>query len=105
MSDDIKRMPVEEFREAGLLFEINRRVLHPLGLALEVIAEEDGTMRMGGIWDHRDDPEGMLYSEGTLAGGAAKILAFMEAEGSARLEERKRRLGYVVQPMPGDETP
>lgn len=34
--------------EAGLIFEINRVILHPLGLALGFEAEEDGTVA-GGI--------------------------------------------------------
>lgn len=33
---DIKRLPISEFRERGYLHEVNRLVLHPLGLALEV---------------------------------------------------------------------
>ena len=30
-----KYMPIKEFRERGYLQELNRRFLHPLGLALE----------------------------------------------------------------------
>lgn len=60
---DIKRMDIKEFREMGLLAELNREFLHPLGLALEVAIEDDGTERLGGIWDCRDDPEGVLYSK------------------------------------------
>ena len=43
MSDDIKRIDIKEFRESGLLAELNRTFLHPLGLALEIIVEDDGT--------------------------------------------------------------
>lgn len=35
-SPDIPRMPIAEFRETGYLHEINRLLLHPLGLAMEV---------------------------------------------------------------------
>ncbi len=63
MNDNIKRMDVKEFREMGLLAEVNRTFFHPLGLALEVSVEDDGTESLGGIWDYREDPEGILYSE------------------------------------------
>lgn len=44
---------------------MNRGFLHPLGLALEVEIEvdEDGTERLGGVWDYRKDPEGIHLSE------------------------------------------
>jgi hypothetical protein len=65
MSEEIKRMDLNEFREKGFLQEVNRLFFHPLGLALEVIVEEDGTVaKIGGIWDYRDDPEGMFFSAG-----------------------------------------
>lgn len=60
---EIKRMDIAEFRREGYLQELNRRFLHPLGLALEVAVEDDGTERLGGIWDCRDDPAGVYYGE------------------------------------------
>lgn len=59
----MKYLPIKEFLEAGFLQEINRRLLHPCGLALEVIRDEDGEFRFGGVWDSRDDPEGIIFSE------------------------------------------
>lgn len=60
----IKRMDINEFQEFGYLQELNRQFLHPLGLALEVNVDLDtGKMSLGGIWDYRDDPEGMLFDE------------------------------------------
>lgn len=58
---DIKRMDIKEFREEGFLQEANRLFFHPLGLALEVKVEDDGTETLGGIWDYRDDPEGVAF--------------------------------------------
>lgn len=57
----IKEMSVKEFRQVGYLQELNRNFLHPLGLALEVLIEEDGTEKIGRIWDYRDDPTGLNY--------------------------------------------
>jgi len=59
----IKYMDAKEFLDGGLLFAVNREVLHPLGLALEVVIEDDGETHLGGIWDYRDDPEGILFDE------------------------------------------
>lgn len=55
-------MNAAEFRELGLLQEVNRRFLHPLGLALEVVVEGDGETHFGGVWDYRDDPEGIIFA-------------------------------------------
>jgi len=36
---DVERIDVAEFRRVGYLAELNRRFLHPLGLALEVVVQ------------------------------------------------------------------
>lgn len=54
--EPINYMDLAEFRAFGYLQEINRRFLHPLGLALEHLVHEDGTETLGGIWDYRHDP-------------------------------------------------
>ena len=63
---DIKRIDISEFREFGFLQEVNRQFFHPLGLALETVIEDDGTERLGGVWDYRDDPEGMSFVRGAI---------------------------------------
>jgi hypothetical protein len=96
MSDDIKRIEIAEFRRLGLLQEVNRRFFHPIGLALEVNVEKDGTEVLGGIWDYRDDPEG-IYFAGDLAPDAAKAAAY-DALFEQHREARIAMFGYVVQP-------
>jgi hypothetical protein len=93
---DIKRMSVKEFRELGLLQEVNRRVLHPCGLALEVIVDkETGEESFGGVWDYRDDPEGLIYRDKDLdLDKAASVMDLIGAKEFVRLE----RFGYVIQP-------
>lgn len=94
-SGNIQSLPVREFREFGYLQELNRRFLHPLGLALEVIVNQDGTEVLGAIWDGRDDSEGFVYGPDT-----------MEAEKTQRVSEelrkrkhiRSQKLGFVIQP-------
>lgn len=56
-------MSVKDFVEIGLLQEVNRQFLHPMGLALEVVIDDDGTYKFGEIWDYRDDEEGMLFGK------------------------------------------
>jgi len=97
VADEIKRMDIAEFRRLGYLQEINRRVLHPAGLALEILHEADGTERFGGVWDYRDDPEGIIY-EGDLADLAPKA-ALVEAEIDKHREARAALLGAVIQPI------
>ncbi len=64
---EIKRMDLNEFIDFGLLHEVNRKFFHPLGLALEMIMDEDGKVTgFGGVWDYRDDPEGMYFGENMI---------------------------------------
>jgi hypothetical protein len=62
---DVKMMDLTEFRDLGLLQEVNRCFFHPLGLALAVnVSVEDGAYvvdSIAGIFDNRDDPEGYIY--------------------------------------------
>lgn len=64
-----KKMSIEEFRESGLLQEVNRRFFHPIGLALAVDAPDDTDSdevkaegeKLACIYDSRDDPEGFVF--------------------------------------------
>lgn len=91
----MKYMDVKEFFDEGYLLEINRRLLHPLGLALEVIVEDDGTHRLGRIWDFRDDPEGLYFNAEVIDPEKSQHISDLE---DARREERTTRLGYWIQP-------
>lgn len=142
---EIKHMPITEFRDLGLVAEINRQFLHPLGLALEVttVGEEGWTADsaqvqaleevlaetffqmnpsgglvqeaairilnrlhppcsefVSGVWDYRDDPEG-IYFAGDLSyfedlALKAGRLADLQAE---REGPRREAIGFVVQPV------
>lgn len=93
--DEIKRMDIKEFRESGLLAELNRTFLHPLGLALEVaIDDETGEEKLGGIWDYRDDPEGMLYGKECFP--TEKIKKAQEFI-KRKKKQRLKALGFIYQ--------
>lgn len=91
-----KTMTVKEFREQGYVQELNRRFLHPLGLALEVVIEEDGTESFGGVWDYRDDPAGMMFGEGMI--DAEKAIRIHQ-EGEEKYKVRDERFGWYTQPF------
>jgi hypothetical protein len=93
---DVKYMDIKEFRESGFLQEVNRRFLHPCGLALEVVIDDDGTERLGGIWDYRDDPEGILYNDDELSLTKAEAV---EQEIRKHEVQRIAIQGMVVQPV------
>lgn len=136
----IKHMPVAEFRRDGYLQELNRLLLHPLGLALEVTvmdgatddtrlmeriapiiagllddakADPDpdnaareiaraivtdfwprGSEHISGVWDYRDDPEGMVYGAGEIDVNKADRIGVLLAH---KLAERQGLLGFGVQ--------
>lgn len=96
----MKHMDLGEFQAQGYLFEANRRFFHPLGLALELTAD-DGIVRLSGIQDYRDDPEGVIFDEidSEDAGKATAIQLLWDEKAGVRLAN----LGYVVQPMPDSE--
>ena len=58
-----KYLDVKEFRETGLLQEVNRQFFHSLGLAMEISIDNEGCYFLSGIRDSRDDPEGILFSD------------------------------------------
>jgi hypothetical protein len=100
---DIKRMDIKEFRAKGYLQEINRLLLHPLGLALEVIInDEDGSERLGGVWDYRDDPEGLAYLDEVASSPEFQQKAqYIAAQFHSRAQRRQEELGFIIQPHTG----
>lgn len=86
---------VKEFREKGYLQEVNRRFLHPLGLALAVNISDDGIWTLDSIWDSRDDPEGFVF--GDIA-ELEPMALLIDEEMTTRLPLREKALGYWIQP-------
>lgn len=101
---DIKRISIKEFWEKGLLQEVNRQFFHPRGLALEILIPDDDTApdeeySLGGIWDYRDDEEGMLFGRAPRASKAVYASELFNAKSEVRIE----RYGWVIQPVVEDE--
>lgn len=95
MQQPVKKMTVKEFRQLGYLQELNRRFLHPLGLALEVNVSESHETFSEGIWDYRDDPEGLIFGPGIIDPEKAKRIYHEQAE---KASVRTEKLGYAIQP-------
>lgn len=86
MSDDIKRINPAEFREIGLLQEVNRLFFHPRGLALEMVVDPDGIEHLGGVWDYREDPEGMAFADTPNNEAAARVQEMFDSRLEARIK-------------------
>lgn len=97
----IKRIDPKEFQEIGYLQELNRQFLHPLGMGLEVIIDDEAdTVSIGGIWDLRDDPEGMIFGDGEIdQEKVARVQAQWQEKEMVRLE----RFGYTIQPTTSEK--
>ena len=94
-------LTVKEFRELGCVQEINRRVLHPIGLALEIRILPNGEEEFGRIWDSRDDPESFVYGDGINEKKSSSYYSMMQEKMLARL----RRFGWIEQPISDTQGP
>jgi hypothetical protein len=96
-------MNIKEFRELGYLQEINRTFLHPLGLALEIVQNEDGSEELGGIWDFREDEEGIYFDIENSDIGRQRTFNkkknFIDSEFDVRLKKRYNKLGFRIEPV------
>ncbi len=102
-SNDIPMLDVAEFRRLGLLQEINRLFLHPRGLALEVVIDDDGTEKLGGIWDYRNDPEGMAFGDNMIS---RRKVCTVKVMLMVKMSAREKLFGMCggIQPPPDHET-
>jgi len=101
-STDIKRIDIKEFREKGYLQELNRRFLHPLGLGLEVVLDDEtGEESLGGVWDSREEDEGIYYdlknSEKNRISIFKEKKKFIDDELKSRSEKRIDSLGFNIE--------
>ena len=112
MKDKTKKIDIKEFREKGYLQELNRQFLHPLGLALEVIKEDNGGERLGGVWDYRKDDEGIVYdinNKNSLSIQRDRINYFRKKAKYVNAVIKKRKpirekiLGFWIEPVPKEE--
>lgn len=82
----------------GLIFEINRKVLHPVGLAL-IVDIERGKRNQLAITAllETDDPESFLYDDEGIEVGTEKYKAFLKKRGQKFIDSRIESFGKSVQ--------
>lgn len=94
----IRYIHPKEFHAFGYLQELNRRFLHPLGLALEVTTKNAEVNGFGGVWDYRGDDDGIRY-EGEYREALAEKYTRVQQEWHRRKPARILKLRYMVQPV------
>lgn len=95
----MKYMEIKEFVDQGYLQELNRKFLHPLGLALQASITDDEQYSLNAIWDAREDPEG-IYFENVDQSKAEFVQNVIDQRGPAR----KAALGYIIQPVDSEKS-
>ena len=95
-----KYMSIEAFRQFGFLQEANRLFFHPRGLVLEAVVNEDGTETLGGVWDYRDDAEGIVFADAPDGVKADMVEAERSMHDSARIVLLGQAIQQVGQAFP-----
>ena len=87
--------------DKGLLFEINRKVLHPLGLAMIIDISRGKSKQLSiiGIAE-TDDPDGFMYPDEAFEIGADNYQRFLDAGTQKRLDHRQKKFGFAIQETP-----
>jgi len=103
MDEKINYITVEEFREKGYLQELNRRFLHPLGLALSINIDENGVETFGDIWNYRGDDEGIYYdllnSDDERINKFKENAQYIDSEFEKRKQKRIEMFGDIIEPI------
>jgi hypothetical protein len=91
---------LEELADNGVILELNRTFLHPLGLSDTVKPDSNGVNRL--VIIQSDDPSGISYREDSIDQMhevvVEKLSAFQDLAGKCH-SNRQDKLGYVVQPL------
>lgn len=92
----VKWMDLNEFRDKGFLQEVNRKFFHPLGLALAITIDNKtgSVLNLAGVHDHRDDPEGIYYSEGVID---QQKIDNVKSLFESKRKTREKILGGIIQ--------
>lgn len=93
---DRRPVDVDFFIDSGLLFELNRQYLHPLGIALAVRLAPDGT-KSWAFKDARTSPGDLKFSPDQLENGRRKFVRFLRSHGSKVMRKREGAIGQSVQ--------
>jgi len=85
-----KRVPPRELSAAGILFQINRQILHPLGMELTMVDDHL-------FVDRCAEAEGLVFSEQELIDGMNNFTQYMRTTGLPIVKQRVAKYKFVVQ--------
>ncbi|HDD43689.1 MAG TPA: hypothetical protein ENG63_02350 [Candidatus Desulfofervidus auxilii] len=85
----MKKIPLNFLNESGLLFEINRKILHPFGFSLKL---NNNNIE---LWSYEDLE--VYYNSDTFIKEKTKFNNFLNNYGKQKLRKRKKKLGFVIQ--------
>lgn len=96
--------PAHFLHESGLLYRINREILHPLGMALSIqlpdYADPPTETITTQLCAFDDDEEGIIFDDEVMMKAQARETKFMTEVGQQKLDARQNKLGFVIQPLP-----
>jgi hypothetical protein len=93
----MKQVSLKTLLDSGVLFEINRQLLHPLGYSLSYRPSMNSEETESLILQRTDDAEGVLYDEKNFMDGAAKFAHFMKTMGEDLIRRRVTKIGFIRQ--------
>lgn len=77
--------PPKFMHESGLLFEINRKILHPLGLALFYVENDDGSIASHSLGlMATPDGEPFDFAPDRIVAAEARLAAFLAQRNTAK---------------------
>lgn len=86
-------------KDHGILFEINRQILHPIGMELRFDVDDEGELRNVKLLDNRSVGEPIYFSPEDFLAGRAKYEQYLKEHGRRNIQKR-RRIGMVIQTGP-----
>jgi hypothetical protein len=99
MSQPSVEHPARFLVDHGILFELNRQVLHPLGLELHFDVRDDGGLAGIELLDNRASPEPIYFSPEAFEEGRQKYERYL-ADAGRRNMQKRRQLGVLIQTGP-----
>ena len=93
----MKRVSLKELLDNGLIFEINRAFLHPLGYSLSYKPSTGSDDQETLILQKTNDAEGVLYDEKNFMVGASKFSLFMRNVGEGLINRRISVKNFIRQ--------
>ena len=91
--------PVQFLVDNGILFEMNRQVLHPLGLELHFRLNEEGRITAIDLLDNREGLQPISFPPDAFDAGRARYGKYLDEHGRRNMQKR-RQVGMVIQTGP-----